>query len=196
MAPKTELLPDDILDFKAYNEIREEYRIKIVAKKKLRRIAVGPYATFYFESYETMWYQVQEMLRIEKGGKAQLIDELEAYNPLVPKGQELVATVMFEIDNPDIRAAFLAGLGGVEKNMIMEIEGEPIVAVPEKDVDRTDADGKASSVQFVHFNCSTIQIETLRKNNAKVTLGINHPKYGHMSVLSEESRAALAGDFA
>jgi hypothetical protein len=195
MTLKTALTRKDILDLAAYEKIREQRRGEIVAAKKLRRVAVGPYATFYFESFDTMWYQVQEMLRIEKGGEAQLTDELEAYNPLIPKGKELVATVMFEIDNPDIRTAFLAGLGGVEDRMMIKINGEQVVAKPEQDVDRTNAAGKASSVQFVHFNFSADQITKFKENNARVTVGINHAKYGHMTVLSEESRAALAEDF-
>ncbi len=195
MTVKTALTRDDILDLAAYEEIREQRRAEIVAAKKLRRLAVGPYATFYFESFDTMWYQVQEMLRIEKGGEAQLSDELEAYNPLIPKGKELVATIMFEIDNPDIRSAFLDGLGGVEDCMVIEVEGDEVIAKPEQDVDRTNAAGKASSVQFVHFEFSDDQINKFRKNNARVTVGIKHPKYGHMTVLSEDSRAALAADF-
>ncbi|MDP6257531.1 MAG: DUF3501 family protein [Rhodospirillales bacterium] len=195
MTLKTALTREDILDLAAYEKIREQRRSEIVAAKKLKRVAVGPYATFYFESFDTMWYQVQEMLRIEKGGEAQLTDELEAYNPLIPKGKELVATVMFEIDNPDIRTAFLAGFGGVEDRMMIKINGEQVVAKPEQDVDRTNAAGKASSVQFVHFNFSADQITKFKENNARVTVGINHLKYGHMTVLSEESRAALAEDF-
>jgi len=195
MSPKTDLIAADILSVEDYEKIREERRAEIVAKKKLRRLAVGPYATFYFESYETMWYQVQEMLRIEKGGDAQLVDELEAYNPLIPNGKELVATVMFEIDNPDIRTAFLNGLGGVEDCMTLEVDGEEINAIPEQDVDRTSADGKASSVQFVHFNFSDDQVTKFKAENARVTVGINHAKYGHMTVLSEETRSALAEDF-
>ena len=195
MTLKTALTRKDILDLAAYEKIREQRRGEIVAAKKLRRVAVGPYATFYFESFDTMWYQVQEMLRIEKGGEAQLTDELEAYNPLIPKGKELVATVMFEIDNPDIRTAFLVGLGGVVDCTMIEINGEQVIAKPEQDVDRTNAAGKASSVQFVHFNFSADQITKFKENNARVTVGINHLKYGHMTVLSEESRAALAEDF-
>ncbi|MBT7954778.1 MAG: DUF3501 family protein [Rhodospirillaceae bacterium] len=195
MTNKTALTRDDILDLSAYEEIREQRRAEIVAAKKLRRLAIGPYATFYFESFDTMWYQVQEMLRIEKGGEAQLSDELEAYNPLIPKGKELVATVMFEIDNPDIRSAFLAGLGGVEDCMVIEVDGQEVIANPEQDVDRTNAAGKASSVQFVHFEFSDDQIAKFKADNARVTVGINHPKYGHTTMLSEESRAALAEDF-
>ena len=99
MTKQTEITPGDILSVDEYNAVRAQKRDEIAALKKLRRLAVGPDASFYFECYETMWYQIQEMLRIEKGGDAQLAEELAAYNPLVPKGRELVATVMFEIND-------------------------------------------------------------------------------------------------
>ena len=129
--------------------------------KKNRRISLGPYATFYFESYETMLAQVQEMLYIEKGGDEQLNDELTAYNPLIPNGTELIATLMFEIDNPISRAAFLSKVGGIENNVFMKIDGEKVKAVPEEDVDRTSPDGKASSVQFIHFKLNDTQIKKI-----------------------------------
>ena len=195
MNAKTELTVKDILGVELYMKIRQERRVKILNKKKLRRAAVGPYATFYFESYDTMWYQVQEMLRIEKGGEAQLKDELEAYNPLIPKGRELVATVMFEIDNANIRTAFLLGLGGVENHIIMRLDDVHIMAIAEQDLDRTNADGKASSVQFVHFNFTNSQIAKFKDINTNVTVGINHPKYGHMAVLSDETQRELSTDF-
>ena len=195
MNAKTELTVKDILGVESYMKIRQERRVKILNKKKLRRAAVGPYATFYFESYDTMWYQVQEMLRIEKGGEDQLRDELEAYNPLIPKGRELVATVMFEIDNANIRTAFLLGLGGVENHIIMRLDDVHIMAIAEQDLDRTNADGKASSVQFVHFNFTNSQIAKFKDINTNVTVGINHPKYGHMAVLSDETQRELSTDF-
>ena len=195
MNAKTELTVKDILGVESYMKIRQERRVKILNKKKLRRAAVGPYATFYFESYDTMWYQVQEMLRIEKGGEAQLKDELEAYNPLIPKGWELVATVMFEIDNANIRTAFLLGLGGVENHIIMRLDDVHIMAMAEQDLDRTNADGKASSVQFVHFSFTNSQIVKFKDINTNVTVGINHPKYGHMAVLSDETQRELSTDF-
>ena len=195
MNAKTELTVKDILGVESYMKIRQERRVKILNKKKLRRAAVGPYATFYFESYDTMWYQVQEMLRIEKGGEDQLRDELEAYNPLIPKGRELVATVMFEIDNVNIRTAFLLGLGGVENHIIMRLDDVHIMAMAEQDLDRTNADGKASSVQFVHFNFTNFQIAKFKDINTNVTVGINHPKYGHMAVLSDETQRELSTDF-
>ncbi len=195
MNAKTELTVKDILGVESYMKIRQERRVKILNKKKLRRAAVGPYATFYFESYDTMWYQVQEMLRIEKGGEDQLRDELEAYNPLIPKGRELVATVMFEIDNANIRTAFLLGLGGVENHIIMRLDDVHIMAIAEQDLDRTNADGKASSVQFVHFSLTNSQIAKFKDINTNVTVGINHPKYGHMAVLSDETQRELSTDF-
>ena len=97
---KREIQKEDIMPLDAYIKNRKELRKNIVEFKKDRRIALGPYATFYFESYETMLAQVQEMLYIEKGGDEQLQDELSAYNPLIPNGKELTATLMFEIDNP------------------------------------------------------------------------------------------------
>jgi len=142
-----------------------------------------------------MWYQVQEMLRIEKGGEDQLRDELEAYNPLIPKGRELVATVMFEIDNANIRTAFLLGLGGVENHIIMRLDDVHIMAIAEQDLDRTNADGKASSVQFVHFSFTDSQIAKFKDINTNITVGINHPKYGHMAVLSDETQRELSTDF-
>jgi hypothetical protein len=195
MTHKTELTSEDIMDVESYNTVRQQRRAMIVEKKKLRRVSLGPYATFYFESFETMWYQVQEMLRIEKGGDDQLKDELAAYNPLIPQGNELVATVMFEIDNPDIRAAFLGSLGGVENQITMEFEDEVILAIPEQDLDRTNSAGKASSVQFVHFNFSQDQITKFTKNNASISVCIKHPKYNHTTVLSHETLQALADDF-
>ena len=96
---KTEITENDVIDIDKYIEERPKIKKEISQIKKLRRVPVGPYATFYFESYDTMIYQVQEMLYIERGGIEQMKDEIKAYNPLVPKGKELVATLMFEIDN-------------------------------------------------------------------------------------------------
>ena len=139
---KREIQKQDIMPLDVYTEKRRELRKSIVDYKKNRRVALGPYATFYFESYETMLAQVQEMLYIEKGGDEQIQDELTAYNPLIPNGKELTATLMFEIDNPISRAAFLGKVGGIEETVFMKIDGEKIKAVPEEDVDRTSAASK------------------------------------------------------
>ena len=186
---------EDIMPLDVYIGKRRELRKNIVDYKKNRRVALGPYATFYFESYETMLAQVQEMLYIEKGGDEQLQDELSAYNPLIPNGKELTATLMFEIDNPISRAAFLGKVGGIEETVFMKINGEKIKAVPEEDVDRTSTEGKASSVQFIHFNFTDDQIEKFQSNSSEIELGIDHKEYSHSTKLSKENIASLSADF-
>ena len=192
---KREIQKSDIMPLDAYIKDRKELRKNIVNFKKNRRVALGPYATFYFESYETMLAQVQEMLYIEKGGDEQLHDELIAYNPLIPSGKELTATLMFEIDNPVSRATFLGKVGGIEEMVFMKLNGETIKAVPEEDVDRTSADGKASSVQFIHFNFTDEQIKKFKSNDIDVELGMSHKEYSHTTKLSKENIASLSGDF-
>ena len=192
---KKEIQKEDIMPLDVYIEKRRELRKNIVDYKKNRRVALGPYATFYFESYETMLAQVQEMLYIEKGGDEQLQDELSAYNPLIPNGKELTATLMFEIDNPISRAAFLGKVGGIEETVFMKINGEKIQAVPEEDVDRTSTEGKASSVQFIHFNFTDDQIEKFKSNSPEIELAIDHKEYSHSTKLSKENIASLSNDF-
>ena len=109
-----EITKEDLIPIEEYSKKRKFLRKEIVDYKKKRRVPLGPYANFYFESYETMKAQIQEMLYIEKGGDEQLKDELAAYNPLIPKGNELVATLMFEIDDPVLRLDFLNKVGGIE----------------------------------------------------------------------------------
>ena len=185
----------DLMSADAYIEKRKKIRKEIVEFKANRRIALGPYATFYFESFETMVAQVQEMLHIEKGGDEQLKDELIAYNPLVPNGRELTATLMFEIDNPISRGAFLGKVGGIEEKIFMKIDNEVVVAVPEDDVDRTSAAGKASSVQFIHFKMNDDQIAKFKSGSSNVELGINHKDYTHTTKLSEDNVKSLSADF-
>ena len=192
---KKEILKEDIMSLDIYTKQRKDLRKNIVEFKKDRRISLGPYATFYFESYETMLAQVQEMLYIEKGGDDQLKDELTAYNPLIPKGQELVATLMFEIDNPVSRAAFLGKVGGIEEKVFMKIDGEIVKAIPEKDVDRTSAEGKASSVQFIHFKFNEKQIEKFKSGSLQVELGIDHDEYSHTTKLTDTTLKSLSIDF-
>ena len=192
---KREIQKDDIMPLDIYTKQRKELRKDILEYKKNRRISLGPYATFYFESYETMLAQVQEMLYIEKGGDDQLKDELTAYNPLVPKGKELTATLMFEIDNPISRAAFLGKVGGIEEKVFMKIDGELINAVPEEDVDRTSAEGKASSVQFIHFHFSDEQIKKFKTNACSIEIGISHDEYSHSTKLNKNTISSLSSDF-
>ena len=192
---KREISKEDIMPLDVYTKNRSNLRKNIVEFKKDRRVALGPYATFYFESYETMLAQVQEMLYIEKGGEDQLKDELEAYNPLVPNGTELTATLMFEIDNPVSRATFLGKVGGIEENVFMKVDGEIVKAIPEKDVDRTSSEGKASSVQFIHFKFNDNQIKKIKSNSSKIELGINHNQYSHTTILNDLTLKSLSADF-
>ena len=192
---KKEIQQNDVMPLDIYTKQRKELRKNIVEFKKNRRVSVGPYATFYFESYETMLAQVQEMLYIEKGGDEQLNDELAAYNPLIPNGKELIATLMFEIDNPISRAAFLGKVGGIENNVFIKIDGEVIKAIPEEDVDRTSTEGKASSVQFVHFGFDDEQIEKFKSGSSKIEVGIDHIEYSHSTRLNDISIKSLSDDF-
>jgi hypothetical protein len=185
----------DIMTADEYAKRRKELRQAVVALKRQRRLEVGPVATLHFESFETMRMQIQEMLHIERGGAEQLKGEFDAYNPLVPNGRELVATVLFEIDDPLRRARFLARLGGVEETCFIEVGNERVKGVPEADQDRTSAEGKASSVQFVHFSFTPTQIARFRNAGERIIVGFDHPAYAHMSVMPELVREALAGDF-
>ena len=195
MTPKREITRADIMALEDYKKARDERKRTVAELKKNRRVAVGPDATFYFESYDTMLHQVHEMLYIERGGDDQIADELAAYNPLVPNGWELVATLMFEIDEPDRRGKFLAGLGGVEETVSLSFAGQTVTARPEEDIDRTTVEGKASSVQFLHFPFTVEQVEKFRAPKTQVTLAIGHEKYRHRAVLLEDVRRALAQDF-
>ena len=185
---------DDILPAGEYDQQRKSLKSNLIPMKKLRRIEVGPFATFYFENYATMWLQVQEMLRIEKGGEEQIPGELAAYNPLIPQGEELIATLMLEIEDEKRRNAVLLTLGGIEESIFLEIGGETIHATPTEYDDRTTADGKTSSVHWLRFRLTKEQIARFAAE--RVVLGVSHPNYGHMAVLSADTRAALAKDFA
>ena len=194
MTTKTNITRDDILKMSDYEKIRNQKRAEIAKIKKHRRLSVGPHASFYFECYDTIWYQIHEMLRIEKGGEDQIRDELDAYNPLIPDGTELVATVMFEIPDAQARAKILAVLGGVEQTIKMEIGKETIHAKPEDDVDRTTSAGKASSVHFIHFLMNPTQVNTFKRSDTKIVIGIDHPNYGHMAVLPDHIKKELSDD--
>ena len=191
---KREISPADILSMAEFARVRDETYAEIRALKHNRRVAVGPFATFYFENYRTMWWQVHEMLRIEGGGAAQLPGELEAYNPLIPQGRELVVTLMFELEDPVRRDRELGRLGGVEAAVSIEIDGESSAAVAETDAERSTADGRASSVHFLRFPLTAAQAAGLKRPGAAVRLAIAHPAYGHIALVAEPTRAELAKD--
>ena len=189
-----EVTKADLMPLEEYSKNRTNFRKKILEIKKNRRISVGPYATFYFESFETMLAQIQEMLYIEKGGDEQLNDELSAYNPLIPKGKEFVATLMFEIDNPILRADFLGKIGGIEKKIFIQIQNEKINATAEQDTERTSEEGKASSVHFLHFIFSDNQVKKIKDTKNKVEICIDHKFYDHKTRISTQTIDALTKD--
>ncbi len=191
---KHEITSADILPLEAYDRVREEKRRAIRDIKANRRVAVGPYAMFYFENYDTLWLQVQEMLRIEKGGAAQLADELEAYNPMVPKGNELTATMMFEIENPERRRQVLAQLGGVERMMELRCGGEAVKGEIEQDLEYTTPDGKVSAVLFLHFRFASGQAEKFFAPGAEIAVAVTHPEYSHIAIVPAAVKAELAKD--
>jgi hypothetical protein len=192
---KRHIEPSDVVSNAEYATVRAAKRRELSAVKRQRRLEVGPFAMFAFESWDTMWFQIQEMLYIEKGGPEQALEEIAAYNPLIPNGQELVATVMFQIDSEIARKAALAKLGGIEETAFLSFGEHRVVGAPEADMDRTTAEGKASSVQFIHFPFTPAQIAAFRAPGTAVTVGFTHPNYGHMTLMPDDVRTALAQDF-
>lgn len=191
---KRAITPDDLMPLEEYGEMRRDHRRALIATKAKRRVHVGPFATFHFENYDTMWAQVQEMLYIEKGGEAQITDELEAYNPLIPQGRELVATMLIEIEDEGRRRRTLATMGHIEEKIVITVGDERVVGVPEDDLERTTEEGKTSAVHFITFPFTDAQADAFKTTGAHVSLGIEHDNYRHTAVLQEDVRAELAED--
>jgi hypothetical protein len=195
-ANKRAITRADILDPAAYAKDRRDYKKRVTELKRDRRVEVGPFVTFYFENYDTMWHQIHEMLYIEKGGEQQISDELEAYNPLIPQGEELIATVMIEIEDAMRRARVLATLGGIESKMFIQIGNERVAGLPDPTRENTSPEGKASSVQFLRFPFTAAQVKAFKTAGTQVLVGIDHENYGHIAVMPERVRAALEKDLA
>ncbi len=184
---------DDIMPLEQYELIRADKKQEALLRKRMTRISVGPHATGIFESWDSMWLQIQEMLRIEKGGPAQLVDEIAAYSPMVPKGSELTMTLFFEVPDPVRRDIFLRSIGGVEDHIAIHVGPHAIHARPEGDLERTRAsDGKTSAVHFLHFDFTPAAVAAWRNAQAQVMLSIDHPNYGHAALIGHEARAFLA----
>jgi hypothetical protein len=193
------LTPEDIIPTDVFCAQRNDFLEKLIFVKKNRRISIGPDATFYFENHLTLWWQVQEMLRVEKGGPEQLADELTAYAPLLPQefpdgSMELVATFMVEIDDLERRFRTLSCLGGVEQHIWLHINDTKIQATPETDIDRTDENGKTSAVHFVRFLLNAEVIKQFHQPSQNIIIEITHPHYSHKTLLNENQREALAHD--
>ncbi len=192
---KTRLRKEDLLSLEEFTKIRTKKRQETIEIKKNRRVPLGPEATLFFENYDTLWWQIQEMLYIEKGGDAQMEDELLAYNPLLPQGQELVATFMIEIDDPVRRAQVLGMLGGIEYYLCLRFAGHTLKAVPEEDPNRTTESGKTSAIHFVHWVFTEEQITDFSKPHQDIIVEITHPNFSFKTLMTENVRAALRGDF-
>jgi len=185
----------DILSREEYKSKRKSLREKMVLRKRFRRVDIGPYVTMYFENKDTIIHQINEMVYIENGGEEQINDEISAYKSLIPDGQELVATVMIEIDSPTKRSEFLAKMGGFEEQISIKIGDQLIKGKAELDGDRTTADGKASSVQFVHFEFDDEAVKSIKNNIEDVSISINHESYRHSSILNKDTVEELIKDF-
>ncbi len=185
----------DILDTPTFSQRRAEWRQQILALKKNRRVALGSEVTLYFENRDTLLWQIQEMLYIEKGGEEQIDDELAAYAPLEPNGKELVATVMIEIADPLIRAQKLAHLGHFEFSLIMRFGEHTLQGVPEDDMDRTTEQGKTSSVHFIRWLFTPQQVTDFQQPDIDIIIECTHPQYKEKTILSSAVHKDLKVDF-
>ena len=185
----------DIISNEIYGKQRKNRRKEMIKFKKNRRLDIGPVVSLYFESRSTMLYQIQEMAYVEKISGEEVQLEIDSYNPLIPNGKELIATMMIEIDDPLRRKNFLSRLGGIEEKVKIIIGENIIYADAEKDLDRTTADGKASAVHFLHFTLDDHHIEKFKDKNNDIYLGIEHEAYGHLTIIDDETRESLAQEF-
>jgi hypothetical protein len=187
---------ESLLTLEAYARARKEFRAKVLAHKKPRTIHLGEHLTLVFEDELTLRYQIQEMLRIEKTfEEAGIQDELDAYNPLVPDGTNLKATMLIEYEDVDERRVALGRLKGIEDRVWVQVEGCPKVhAIADEDLERENAE-KTSSVHFLRFELSDPMVAALG-GGARLAMGIDHPAYPHsLDSVPDPIRAALLADF-
>lgn len=192
---KKQLTKEAFLPLEEFARIRPQKRQEMIALKKNRRVSIGPEATFFFENFDTLWWQIQEMLYIEKGGETQVEEELLAYKPLLPQGQELVATFMIEIDDPVRRAEVLGKLGGIERHLCLRFASHALVATPEDDINRTTESGKTSAVHFVRWAFTKEQVADFSKSHQDIIVEITHPLFAVKTLMAESVRKALQEDF-
>jgi len=184
---------EDILCDKNFLNIRDQKKTEIFKIKKKRRVPLGPYAVFYFECYETLWWQIQEMLRIEKGGREQLDDEITAYEPLLPKGSDLVATLMIEIPDPQERKIILQNLGHIDRYVSFHFDPYTVKGTSADTLARTDTTGKTSAVHFLRFSFNAEEKKAF-KEASEVTLSITHKNYTHTTHIAPEILDTLRSD--
>ena len=182
------------MSLEQYSQQRADFRSKVIAHKKHRRVGIGSHLFLYFEDRLTIQYQVQEMLRIEKIFESEGIEEeLGAYNPLIPDGQNLKATAMLEYQDVDERKRQLALLKGIEDMVWIQVEGfDPVYAISNEDLERSNAE-KTSAVHFMRFELKPEMINALR-NGAALKMGSNHESYRHSTAVEPRIREALLAD--
>ena len=189
----------DILPLQIYEKIRPSKKQEILLLKEARRIAVGPDVTFYFENTQTIWWQIQEMLRIEKGGTEQIADELVAYNPLIPvkceKGYEISATMMIEIDDPLRRQAVLKQLFGIDQHIMFELPNSTIPAfcIDSTDERNRESDKKTSAVHFLKWLVPADRVSAFLSEDVYIT--INHSYYSFKAIVPLLLRDSFKADF-
>jgi hypothetical protein len=190
----TTITRDNLMTLEAYSRARKEWKPRIIAHRRLRSVALGEHVTVQFEDEQTVRYQIQEMLRIEKVFDADGIqNEIEAYAPLVPDGGNWKATMLIEYPDEHERRRELARLIGVEDRLFVEVEGQPrVYAIADEDLDRENAE-KTSAVHFVRFELPAASRAAVRAG-ASVRLGCDHPNYPAHVTIAPETLASLAGD--
>jgi len=186
----------DLMSLEQYHRQRDAFRAEALAHKRRRQAPIGPNVTLFFEDRVTVQYQVQEMLRIERIFETEAIEEeLAAYNPLIPDGGNLKATMMIEYPNPDERRKALQTLAGIEDAVYLAVEGQPrIMAIADEDLERSNEE-KTSAVHFLRFEVPSEARDALARG-ASLALGIDHPQYRHELVAGDELRSALIADLA
>jgi hypothetical protein len=186
---------DSLLTLEAYAKARPQMRAQAMAHKRARTVHLGEHVTLLFEDETTIRYQVQEMLRIEKTfEEAGIQDELDAYNPLIPDGSNLKATMLIEYEDENVRRQALSRLKGIEDVVWVQVGDEArVTPIADEDLDR-ETDDKTSSVHFLRFEFTPAMIAAWT-GGAQVTMGIEHPEYRVETVLTPEQRSALAADF-
>jgi hypothetical protein len=188
---------DSLLTLEAYAKQRGDFRARVIAHKKNRTVRLGEHVTLIFEDELTIRYQIQEMLRIEKTfEEAGIQDELDAYNPLIPDGTNLKATMMIEYDDPVVRKAELAKLKGIEDRVYVQVDGQQkVYAIADEDLERENEE-KTSSVHFLRFEFDPPAVAAIRQG-AAIAMGIDHPNYAvRLDEVAPQVQSALARDFA
>jgi hypothetical protein len=191
------LSKEDLYSLEEYARIRPEFRRKVLAHKQDRKVALGEHATLYFEDRLTMQYQIQEMLRVERiFEEAGILDELEAYNPLIPDGSNWKATFMIEYADLEQRRAALASMIGIENRVWVQVEGQDrVTAIADEDLERA-SDEKTSSVHFLRFELAHGMVAAL-KAGAGLAIGVDHPAYAaRVAPVPDNIRTALVADLA